>query len=599
MESSIRAELLKLNIYPEGGHFVAHRDTPKSADSVASLVVVLPTAHVGGDLSVQHRNFKQTYEFAADFVPEFHYPASANMGDEEVKKANGYYELGLKTLEVFGESEDKRARRDATRKRRVECGMPKRLYAYTAFFGDAVHAIQPVEAGVRMTLTYQLYRNPSPSQAISASSSSCSNSLVSERKSSATASSSAANSNSSSSSSSSSSSRSSTRKRSAAEMAEDTSAASSVAAAAVQKENYQRFSVKELKEQCRERGLPLSGTMAKPKLIELLQAFDAGAASSKSGRRSGNSDGPLRDVSLPSGPAADPAEYLNTKVASAKSRAFLHKLRLALMNPNFFPEGGRLAFPCFHLYEREEDLPQSEPLEPEIKCQDLMLRGADALIAVCAARVGLDVSVLRLMMIDDGDECTGWQMVDDLVTCKYARKHVGKVGIVDGGWLCQTIAIDSSVYPKVDDSISDLTWAIRMPQGVRDCDEVPIARVMDAMVAEEWCFGNDASEGCVYAQCAIVLTIPEASAGRNEAIERAVEMSTALPEQILESTRRGLPLAGELQASEARLRAFVEVNGEVSDAELRTFAEGVGMKSSGPISGVRKAMERELRRLRY
>ena len=532
METSIRAELLKLNIYPEGGHFVAHRDTPMSAESVASLVVVLPTAHIGGDLSVQHRNFKQTYKFAEDFALTRDYSLSHSVRDQPVEKANGYYEIDLSTFHrSFGDTADTAARRDAARLRRVECGMPKRLYAYTAFYCDAVHDIKPVQAGVRMTLTYQLYRDSSPSSLASSPSSNGSNSLVSETNSSTTASASA---NSNASSSASSLPSFSSSKRPAAEMAEDTSAASATAtssapAPAAPKEDYQRFSVKELKDKCRDRALPVGGT--KPKLVERLQAFDAGGSSSKKGRR---------DVWVPSGPV----EYLNTKLASAKSRAFLHKLRLALMNPNFFPEGGRLAFPCFHLYEREEELPQSDPLEQDIKCQDLKLRGADALIAVCAARVGLDVSFLRLMMIEDGGDGTGWQEVDDLVTCQYAKSHFGK-------------NIDSSEYGECDEGLDDVEWAIEMPSQERHCDAVPIARVMEAMVSATGYFGNEACDGCIYAQCAIVLTIPEeCDEERNKVIERATQMSTALPEQIFESTRRGLPVAEELQAAQARFRAF-------------------------------------------
>ena len=41
-----------------------------------------------------------------------------------------------------------------------------------------------------------------------------------------------------------------------------------------------------------------------------------------------------------------------------------------------------------------------------------------------------------------------------------------------------------------------------------------------------------------------------------EVIERAVQMSRALPEQIFESTRRGLPVAEERQAAEARFRDY-------------------------------------------
>ena len=44
-EHGIHAELLKVNVYREGGFFVAHRDTPRDINSVGSLVVALPCAH--------------------------------------------------------------------------------------------------------------------------------------------------------------------------------------------------------------------------------------------------------------------------------------------------------------------------------------------------------------------------------------------------------------------------------------------------------------------------------------------------------------------------------------------------------------------------
>ncbi|KAL6041578.1 Fe2OG dioxygenase domain-containing protein [Balamuthia mandrillaris] len=49
----IRAELYKLNIYPVGGHFKAHVDTPRGHDMFGSLVVCFPTAFQGGELVVE------------------------------------------------------------------------------------------------------------------------------------------------------------------------------------------------------------------------------------------------------------------------------------------------------------------------------------------------------------------------------------------------------------------------------------------------------------------------------------------------------------------------------------------------------------------
>lgn len=48
--AAVSAELYKLLIYDEGGFFSAHRDTEKAGGMFGTLVVVLPSAHRGGEL---------------------------------------------------------------------------------------------------------------------------------------------------------------------------------------------------------------------------------------------------------------------------------------------------------------------------------------------------------------------------------------------------------------------------------------------------------------------------------------------------------------------------------------------------------------------
>jgi hypothetical protein len=50
---AVTAELHKVNIYPPGGHFAAHRDTPLGTDMLGTLVIQLPTQHTGGTLIVR------------------------------------------------------------------------------------------------------------------------------------------------------------------------------------------------------------------------------------------------------------------------------------------------------------------------------------------------------------------------------------------------------------------------------------------------------------------------------------------------------------------------------------------------------------------
>lgn len=97
----VTAEFHKLLLYGEGGFFVGHRDTEKAPGMFATLVVVLPSAHSGGDLVVRHAG-------------------------EEVR-------LSL--------------RRDDPAEA-----------AFAAFYADCVHEVLPVTQGFRLTLVYNLVR---------------------------------------------------------------------------------------------------------------------------------------------------------------------------------------------------------------------------------------------------------------------------------------------------------------------------------------------------------------------------------------------------------------------------------------------------------
>lgn len=95
----IAADFYKLLIYDAGSFFVGHRDTEKVPGMFATLVIVLPSEHEGGDLVVRHLG----REVAFDQRP-----------------------------------------RD-----------PSDI-AYAAFYADCVHEVRPVASGYRATLVYSL-----------------------------------------------------------------------------------------------------------------------------------------------------------------------------------------------------------------------------------------------------------------------------------------------------------------------------------------------------------------------------------------------------------------------------------------------------------
>lgn len=104
-----RAELYKLLVYDEGSFFVEHRDTEKAPGMFATLVVVLPSEHEGGELIVRHQ------------------------GREE-------------TLDLSGR----------------DLGLAR----FAAFYADCLHELRPVRSGYRVALVYNLVRTsgrtPSP-----------------------------------------------------------------------------------------------------------------------------------------------------------------------------------------------------------------------------------------------------------------------------------------------------------------------------------------------------------------------------------------------------------------------------------------------------
>lgn len=103
-ERKVRSEIYKLNVYGPGSFFKAHKDTPRSENMFASLVVVFPTRHEGGALHFRHKGEEWTFDSAtitsAQEIPSI---------------------------------------------------------AYVAFYSDVEHEVSMVTSGHRVTLTYNLY----------------------------------------------------------------------------------------------------------------------------------------------------------------------------------------------------------------------------------------------------------------------------------------------------------------------------------------------------------------------------------------------------------------------------------------------------------
>ncbi|AWB65915.1 hypothetical protein C2869_05415 [Saccharobesus litoralis] len=113
IDFQIKAELFKLLVYKEGGHFKFHQDTEKSQGMFASLIVQLPSRHQGGALICRFAD----QEFCFDF------------GTQQADSEFNIY--------------------------------------YAAHYADVHHQVEKIEQGARLALVYNLVQ-PADERQISA-----------------------------------------------------------------------------------------------------------------------------------------------------------------------------------------------------------------------------------------------------------------------------------------------------------------------------------------------------------------------------------------------------------------------------------------------
>jgi predicted 2-oxoglutarate/Fe(II)-dependent dioxygenase YbiX len=95
----VAADFYKLLVYDAGSHFIDHRDTEKVPGMFATLAIVLPSVHSGGELVVRH--------LGREVVLDLHPEDPSEVG-------------------------------------------------FAAFYADCVHQVRPVTTGYRLTLVYNL-----------------------------------------------------------------------------------------------------------------------------------------------------------------------------------------------------------------------------------------------------------------------------------------------------------------------------------------------------------------------------------------------------------------------------------------------------------
>lgn len=94
-KGEVSAEPYKLLLYEEGAFFKAHRDTEKTPGMFGTLVICLPSEHVGGEVLLVHGTEKRELETSTESM--FHMSASAWYSDvqHEIKPVTSGFRLVL------------------------------------------------------------------------------------------------------------------------------------------------------------------------------------------------------------------------------------------------------------------------------------------------------------------------------------------------------------------------------------------------------------------------------------------------------------------------------------------------------------------------
>jgi len=94
-KSKLVAELHNMLIYEPGHFFKPHQDSEKTDGMVASLVIILPTTHEGGELIIDHRGIKKIHKFKPSKIARMACIAFYADCYHEVKEVTSGYRVSL------------------------------------------------------------------------------------------------------------------------------------------------------------------------------------------------------------------------------------------------------------------------------------------------------------------------------------------------------------------------------------------------------------------------------------------------------------------------------------------------------------------------
>ena len=122
----------------------------------------------------------------------------------------------------------------------------------------------------------------------------------------------------------------------------------------------------------------------------------------------------------------------------------------------------------------------------------IRLRGADALLAVAAARCGLKVTIMRIINVDDGGDGV-WMAQDTLPSLHTVGPAYAAFHMIEDSFLALGVN-EEELTEDCEVKMDDVKWVVSLPgkgEGVVE-GHIPTAPLLDAYVSGTGYFGNEA-----------------------------------------------------------------------------------------------------------
>eukprot|EP00052_Salpingoeca_macrocollata_P022713 m.198274 g.198274 ORF g.198274 m.198274 type:complete len:579 (+) comp21875_c1_seq2:1-1737(+) len=207
-------------------------------------------------------------------------------------------------------------------------------------------------------------------------------------------------------------------------------------------------------------------------------------------------------------------KFLPETLVQRVARNFVRVLHSTLLNSAFLPAGGEVGFFCMHLYEHERQLPQRD-LDSRVRCSDLRLKGQDAIMAVAMSRMGLKVTVLRVVNLSTADD-EDMSCTKTLCDPKTAKKQTRQTIIqqeYSGAVLDPDSKVPDNFYLR---SLEEIRWAVSAEDGAQRA----ILHNFETSYTDN--YGNESCSGTLYTSVALCLQVPPFTE-RKEQLEQLSE----------------------------------------------------------------------------